>query len=64
MMKPGDRVLIHDGSEAHGDAGTIYTILEHDGAMLVELDDSGGTLWPCFPWEVTPEGEEVDHGAA
>jgi hypothetical protein len=56
MMKPGDRVKILDNTEAHGDEGTIHTIMLTDGALLVELDESGGTLWPCFPWEVEPLG--------
>ena len=52
-MKVGDKVIIQDFSDAHGDTGTIYAI-QDDGIILVEFDaneEKGieeGTLWPIL----------------
>ena len=46
MFKEGDKVIINDFSEAHGDKGKIWTI-QYNGIILVELDEEGG-IWPVF----------------
>ena len=46
MFKEGDRVIINDFSEAHGDKGVIWRI-ENNGIILVELDEEG-CIWPVF----------------
>ena len=47
----GDRVRVVNGSEAHGDTGTLYHI-DPAGVYLVELD-AEGAIWPlCEPWEM------------
>jgi hypothetical protein len=43
-LSEGDRVIIRDGSEAHGDAGEIFHVGK-DGLILVELDGYD-CLWP------------------
>jgi hypothetical protein len=48
-MEKGDRVIIRDGSEAHGDHGTVFDM--QNKLVLVEIDSSyaggiEGTLWP------------------
>lgn len=42
-FKVGDRVIINDYSEAHGDKGIIDTI-QKDGLILVELTEYG-CIW-------------------
>lgn len=50
-MKPGDRVIIQDHSDAHGNHGTVW-LIQNNGVILVELDpneediESYGVLWP------------------
>ncbi len=52
-MQVGDKVLIQDFSEAHGDTGTIFAI-QKNGIILVELDENQekgiepGTVWPIL----------------
>lgn len=50
-MKIGDRVIVMDGSEAHGDRGVI-AIIQNNGIILVELDE--GCLWPVTESGITP----------
>jgi hypothetical protein len=58
-MEKGDRVIIHDGSEAHGDHGTIFDVM--DKLILVELDANDwtleGTLWTCDIRDLQEEKE-------
>lgn len=44
-IREGTKVRICDGSEAHGDAGTVWRV-QDDGIILVSLDDEG-CIWPC-----------------
>jgi hypothetical protein len=50
-LKEGDRVIVYDFSEAHGDKGEIY-YMQPNGIVMVELDPNDeeeivvGTLWP------------------
>jgi hypothetical protein len=45
----GTRVVVVDGSEAHGDEGVVWGI--GNGICLIELD--AGCIWPIGePWEV------------
>lgn len=43
-MRKGDKVIINDYSEAHGDIGTILDIDKY-GQILVELDEYD-SCWP------------------
>ena len=45
QWKKGDRVIIHDSSEAHGDHGYIYHI-QTNGVILVHADE--GYIWPLL----------------
>jgi len=54
-MKEGDRVIIQDFSDAHGDNGTVWAI-QDNGIILVELD----TSYDCSVlWPVTSEKELI-----
>ena len=45
----GTRVVVVDGSEAHGDEGVVWHI--SNNIFLIELDS--GCVWPIVePWEV------------
>lgn len=45
----GKRVVIVDGSEAHGDTGVVWNI--SNNICLIELD--AGCIWPVSePWEI------------
>lgn len=45
----GTRVVVADGSEAHGDEGVVWHI--GNDICLIELD--AGCIWPIGePWEV------------
>ncbi len=44
--KPGDRVRVVDGSEAHGDLGAVW-LVQDNGIVMVELDGYG-SLWPIL----------------
>jgi len=50
VMKVGDRVVVCDHSEAHGDIGTIYIIL-NNGIILVDLEECL-SLWPVYDDEL------------
>lgn len=47
--KEGDRVVIRDGSEANGDAGSVWFV-QANGILLIELDDGG--IWPVTANEI------------
>ena len=47
--KVGDRVIIEDYSDAHGDRGEIHAI-QDDGLIIVELDE--GCIWPVLAHEM------------
>jgi hypothetical protein len=45
----GTRVVVVDGSEAHGDEGVVWDV--SNSICLIELD--AGCIWPISePWEV------------
>jgi len=45
----GTRVVVVDGSEAHGDEGVVWQV--ENGVCLVELD--AGCIWPVSEvWEI------------
>ena len=46
--KVGDAVVINDGSEAHGDVGEVWGLLDN-GFILVELENC---LWPVHANEI------------
>jgi hypothetical protein len=47
----GTRVVVVDGSEAHGDEGVVWQVA--NGLCLVELDT--GCIWPVSEvWEIRP----------
>ncbi len=50
----GDKVVIADHSEAHGDRGKIDRI-QDNGIILVELDQ--GCIWPVTADELKQEEE-------
>jgi len=50
----GDKVVIADHSEAHGDKGRIDCI-QDNGIILVELDQ--GCIWPVTADELKQEKE-------
>lgn len=52
----GTRVEVRDGSEASGDRGYVFDIV--NGLCLVELDE--GCVWPVSePWEIAITREKV-----
>jgi hypothetical protein len=59
-MKIGDRVIIHDGSDADGDHGVVWDI-QANGMVIVELDpdlENGieeGCTWPVAEGELEQE---------
>lgn len=47
----GTRVVVVDGSEAHGDEGVVWQVA--NGICLVEID--AGCIWPVSEtWEIRP----------
>lgn len=55
-MREGDRVIVQDHSEAHGDHGTVWHI-QDNGIIVVELDS--GCLWPILVGEELAPEEPV-----
>lgn len=58
-MKMGDKVIINDCSEAHGDTGTIWKI-QSNGSIIIEFDENkerGIEKGAC--WYVDSENELI-----